>query len=243
MSYTKENTKKTRYSYKKGCKISKDSEGNKYLYQGSTFAHNKTHITHIKGIIDNEWDSTFTYYAETNEEFEIMNNLLDKEKDALFSQEMKYFVNHPLLINNNKKKEELQSLIMTQEYDSIKKEAINCLMNIDEEKYPTIKWILNNLINKIDNGKINKYYKYLLYEQTINYIDGMINWIVSTNHSIKNFIKIVHPKYSEFIIRNNYCGKSTPEDNDKNRKWRKNIETNRRRKERKNNRIIDKYTI
>ena len=63
----------------------------------------------------------------------------------------------------------------------------------------------------------------------------MINIIVRTNHSLKNFIKIMRPKEAEFLIRNNYIGKSEPADYDKNRKWRKRIETKRRRKERKDN--------
>ena len=40
--------------------------------------------------------------------------------------------------------------------------------------------------------------------------------IVRTNHSLKNF-KIMHLKEeAEFIIRNNYEGKSKPEDFNKN---------------------------
>ncbi len=227
---SKENTKKTRYSFKKGSKFSRESQGNKYLYNGSTFRYGKRDITEVKGTIDNEWDYQFQYYAETIEQYEIMNSLLKKETEILFSQEMKRFIEHPLLINNNKKTQELEEIIVSLEYDSIKKQFIKCLINIDEEKYPTISWVINNL-------KSRSKYKGYLHEGNSNIgisneLDTMIDIIVKTNHSLKNFIKIMHPKNAEFVMRNNYLGKSTPEDQNKNRKWRKRKETNRRRKER-----------
>lgn len=244
----KENTKKKRYSFKKGSKLCKESAGNKYLYTGSTFRDDNIQqdITYIKGKINNEWNYQFQYYAETIEQYEKMNPLLEKEKETLFSQEMKWFIEHPLLINNNKNKKELEEIIWrkgkrwyekdtflaTPEYHSIKEEFVDCLINLDNKKYPTITWIVNNLKNRFMWNEYNHC------SSIRSLINVMIDMIVRTNHSLKNFIKIMHPKEADFIIRNNYKGKSEPADYDKNRKWRKRIETNRRRKERKDNKKL-----
>ena len=143
----KENTKKKRYSFKKGEKCCREKEGNKYLYNGATFRDE--HSCHLRrytfGSIDNEWNYQFQYYAETIEQYNEMNSLLLREKEKLFSEEMKQFIEHPLLINNDKNKEELEIIIDSIEYDSIKKKLIGCLIDIDEEKYPIISWIINNL--------------------------------------------------------------------------------------------------
>ncbi len=229
---SKEDTYKKRYSFKKGSEYNRESQGNKYLYNGSTFRYGKQDISEVKGIIDNEWDYQFQYYAETIEQYETMNTLIEKEKEILFSQEMKKFIEHPMLICNNKKKHELEELINSLEYNSIKKEFIECLINIDEEKYPTISWVINNLKSR---SKYRNYWKYgnCRIKDIKDELDIMIDMIVRTNHSLKNFIKIMHPKDAEFIIRSNYIGKSEPEDNNKNRNWRKRKETNRRRKERR----------
>ena len=99
----KENTKKKRYSFKKGEKFCKEKEGNEYLYEGATFRHKHLRRSTI-GSIDNEWNYQFQYYAETIEQYNKMNSLLIREKERLFSEEMKPFIDHPLLINNDKKK-------------------------------------------------------------------------------------------------------------------------------------------
>ena len=233
----KENTKKKRYSFKKGEKFCKEKAGNRYLYDGATFRDE--HSSHLRryifGSIDNEWDYQFQYYAETIEQYNEMNSLLIREKERLFSEEMKQFIEHPLLINNDKKKEELEIIIDSIEYDSIKKELIDCLIDIDKEKYPIIYWIINNLKSRSKYREYQHKFGNCRVIDIKDELDEMINIIVRTNHSLKNFIKIMHPKDAEFLIRNNYIGKSEPEDYDKNRKWRKRIETKRRRKERKDN--------
>ena len=233
----KENTKKKRYSFKKGEKFCKEKAGNRYLYDGATFRHE--HSSHLRrctfGSIDNEYDYQFQYYAETIEQYNEMNTLLIREKKRLFSEEMKQFIEHPLLINNNKKKEELEIIIDSIEYDYIKKELIDCLINVDEEKYPIISWIINNLKSRSKHREYQHKFGNCRVIDIKDELDEMINIIVRTNHSLKNFIKIMHPKEAEFLIINNYIGKSEPADYDKNRKWRKRIETKRRRKERKDN--------
>ena len=233
----KENTQKKRYSFKKGEKFCREKAGNKYLYNGATFIHE--HSCHLRrytfGSIDNEWNSQFQYYAETIEQYNEMNSLLLREKEKLFSEEMKQFIEHPLLINNDKNKEELEIIIDSIEYDSIKKKLIGCLIDIDEEKYPIISWIINNLKSRSKYREYQHEFGNCRVIDIKDELDVMINTIVRTNHSLKNFIRIMHPKDGEFIIRNNYIGKSEPADYDKNRKWRKRIETKRRRKERKDN--------
>ena len=62
----------------------------------------------------------------------------------------------------------------------------------------------------------------------------MLDTIILSNNSIKNIFKIAHPKYLEYLYRKNYIGKSVSASANKNRKWRKNMETTRRRKDRKN---------
>ena len=47
------------------------------------------------------------------------------------------------------------------------------------------------------------------------------------------FIKIIHPKVSEYKLRANYTGKSENAKENKSRNWRKNKENDRRRKQRR----------
>ena len=64
-------------------------------------------------------------------------------------------------------------------------------------------------------------------------IKNTIEKTIQLSQDFKNFIKILGEKDAQFLIRSEYYGKSENAKENKSRKWRKNIETNRRRKERR----------
>ena len=72
-------------------------------------------------------------------------------------------------------------------------------------------------------------------------IKKVITQIVEYNQDFKNFIQILHPRMSDYNIRSNYIGKSENGKKNKSRKWRKNKEVARRRKERRDTKKSIEY--
>ena len=67
----KENTKKERFSYKKGKKNSRiSSEGQSYLYSRHTGGSDD--LTDYKGLIYHFYEPRFIYFAETDDEYKYM---------------------------------------------------------------------------------------------------------------------------------------------------------------------------
>lgn len=156
-----------------------------------------------------------------------MKDKYTSEIQLLIKDEIKYFYNHDFLKNQSKTKDMLKQLEKTEEYEKFVNDFTECLIQINGDKYPAIKWILNNIYKKSDfNG--NMYYMEVWNEEKL-----IKNIIENTIQLSQDFIKILGEKDAEFLIRSEYYGKSENTKENKSRKWRKNIETNRRRKERR----------
>lgn len=225
----KENTKKERFSYKKGKKNSRfSSEGQSYLYSRHTGGLD--HLTDYKGLIYHFYEPRFIYFAETDDEYKYMNENYSYEIQLLIKDEIKYFYYPDFLKNQSKTKDMLKQLEKTEEYEKFVNDFTECLIQINGDKYPVIKWILNSIYKKSDfNG--NMYYMEVWNEEKL--IKNIIENTIQLSQDFKNFIKILGEKDAQFLIRSEYYGKSENAKQNKSRRWRKNIETNRRRKERR----------
>ena len=227
----KENTKKIRYSNKKGSKITRfEAEGQHYLWSGSTAGY-YSDITLLKGIITIEEEPRFIYYTETVEEFDEMSKSYKTEIDLLFKNEGKYYCNHPFIKLTDKNREELNEHIESEEFELFSNKFSEFLYELDKRKYPTITWILSNCRDRCPNVDSPEFME--RWNQETKFINEVIRQTAYYNQNLKKFIKIIHPKVSEYKLRANYRGKSENAKENKSRNWRKNKENDRRRKQRR----------
>ena len=220
----KENTKKTRYSFKKGSGITRDTSRQ---LDSHTFMRNRETIIDWKDKIDFENEVGIIYYSINEEQYEDMDKKLKQELIQLFDTELKNYDKHIFLINNNKSKEQIEEILNNNEkFNSLISKIISVLLHLDSDNYPTISWIVSNILSK-------RYQEYRYWETTEYVLNNMIRLFVKTNHNLKNLFQIAHPKKAEYMLRSNYRGKSENYNQNKSRKWRRKIEKNRIQKERK----------
>jgi len=233
----KENTKKKRYTEKKPSKNTrKEAEGQRYLWNQSTIRYN---IEVSTGYISTTEEPRFLYYSVNDEEYQKLSNGYKEEIKLLYNDEGKHYCNHKFIKISNKNREELDELVNSEEFEVFRDKFANLLYNLDDNKYPVIKWIINNCREKYPDKNWPEYLTY--WNNEIMLIKKVITQIVEYNQDFKNFIQILHPRMSDYNIRSNYIGKSENGKENKSRKWRKNKEVARRRKERRDTKKSIEY--
>jgi hypothetical protein len=213
----KENTKKPKYSFKKSCGSSNLDFVKFYDFKG-----NVDGIRHLSSI---------DYYAINEEEYNELKPQLEMENEALVNVHLHDIIKkYPILVNNKRKKKDIDEFKNSDDYNTIIDSMVQIILSLGYDKIP----IITELIYLYKKKECSEHPERI----TIN-LNTILKINIEDNHNLKHLFKIHSSTEADYILRKHqHWSKSHSHHEDKSRKWRSIQETDRRRKERRENKQL-----
>ena len=213
----KENTKKIKYSFKKS--------------RGSSDP-NFVRLWDFKGDVTDPYPfSSIDYYAINETEYNELKPKLEMENDALVNIHFHDILKiHPILINNKRTKTDIDEFKNREDYNTIIDSMVQIILNLGYDEIPIITE-QEYLYKKKECSEHP--------ERIIININTILKINIEDNHNLKHLFKIHSSTEADYILRKHqHWSKSHSHHEDKSRKWRSRQETDRRRKERRENKQL-----
>lgn len=207
----------------------------KYCFHRAIYSQKQNYLNSLYGYVDTDTYG-FTYYCYSKDDYLFIKESLDIEMEKLFLDELSCITDkYPILINHKRTKEQFSKFKEEIDYEALINEISNIFYEINPNKYPTIYRILYE--SKYDDEKYNNYIinKEFIKKKLYFKIDGYLEY----NYNLKKLFKIKKKEEADYIKRSYlYESKSVSYKENKSRKWRKRNETDRRRKDRRENKKL-----
>lgn len=212
-------TKKPKYSFKKTPKFTQPDFVRRFDYKGK--------------VNDPYPFSSIDYYAINEEEYNELNPQLEIENEALVNIHFSDIIKkYPILVNHKRKKKDIDEFKNRDNYNTIIESMVQIILNLDEMESP----IITDLIYLYKKKECTKNP-----ESITRYLNTILKINIELNCNLKHLFKIYSSKKAEHILRKHqYWSKSLSDYDNKSRKWRSRQETDRRRKERHENKKLCK---
>lgn len=212
-------SKKPKYSFKKTPKFTQPDFVRRFDYKG------KVNEPYPFSSID--------YYAINEKEYNELKPQLEIENETLVNIHFRDIIKkYPILVNNKRKKKDIDEFKDSDDYNTIIDSMAHIILNLEESESP----IITNLVYLYKQKECTKNP-----ESITRYLNTILKINIEFNCNLKHLFKIYSSTKADHILRKHqYWSKSLSDTEDKSRKWRSRQETNRRRKERRENKKLCK---